>query len=60
LRGIDPIAERRAERQAHAAAKAKTVPTFRRCAERYIASHEASWRNPKHAAQWPASLEAYV
>jgi hypothetical protein len=26
--------------------------TFRQCAGRYIAAHEASWRNAKHRAQW--------
>jgi hypothetical protein len=34
--------------------------TFRACAERYIAAHEASWKNAAHAAQWPSSLENYV
>ncbi len=34
--------------------------TFRQCAEAYIAAHRAGWRNPKHAAQWPATLEAYA
>src|SRR5262249_50896286 len=23
-------------------------------------AHEAAWRNPKHAAQWPSTLAAYV
>jgi hypothetical protein len=34
--------------------------TFAACAERYVASHKAGWRNPKHAAQWPATLCTYV
>src|SRR5262249_26279470 len=34
--------------------------TFKECAERYIASHKPGWRNPKHAKQWPSTLEAYV
>ena len=34
--------------------------TFEACAERYIAAHKAGWRNPKHAAQWPATLGTYV
>ena len=34
--------------------------TFAACAERYIASHKVGWRNPKHAAQWPATLGTYV
>jgi hypothetical protein len=34
--------------------------TFAACAERYIASHKAGWRDPKRAAQWPATLGTYV
>jgi integrase len=34
--------------------------TFTACAEHYIASHKVGWRNDKHAAQWPATLGAYV
>ena len=62
--GVDPITARgeerrvRSQRQAHAAG-ATTVPTFQRAAELYIADQAAGWRNPKHAAQWPATLSAY-
>lgn len=34
--------------------------TFRDCAERYIASHQAGWRNDKHAAQWKSTLRTYA
>jgi len=34
--------------------------TFRQCGEAYIAAHRAGWRNPKHAAQWPSTLQTYV
>src|SRR4029078_562805 len=34
---------------------AKAV-TFKQCAETYIASHRAGWRNKKHAGQWQATL----
>jgi integrase len=57
--GRDPIEERRAERE-NAKLDATKAMTFQACAERYIASHKAGWRNPKHAAQWPATLGAYV
>jgi integrase len=57
--GGDPIAERRAQRQAELVETAK-VMTFRECAEAYIGSHQAGWRNPKHAAQWPSTLGTYV
>jgi integrase len=52
LDGHDPIATRQA-------ARAKAV-SFRECAERYIAAHQAGWKNPKHRAQWPSTLETYV
>jgi integrase len=55
----DPIEERQAERTAERLEAAKAI-TFKQCAERYIASHKAGWRNPKHAAQWPSTLETYV
>jgi integrase len=38
---------------------AKAV-TFQQAAERMMASHEAAWRNPKHRAQWRATLATYV
>jgi integrase len=57
--GGDPIAERRAQRQAAHLDTAKAM-TFRECAAAYIASHQAGWRNPKHAAQWPSTLATYV
>ncbi len=51
--GVDPAAERRATR--------KTVEwTFKRCAEAYIESHRAGWRNAKHATQWENTLSTYV
>jgi integrase len=59
LDGTDPIAARQAGRQQAKLDAAKTL-SFKECAERYIASHEAGWKNPKHAAQWPATLGAYV
>ncbi len=61
--GVDPIAHREAEAKAkhargvEAAAKAHN---FRAVAELYIAAHEAGWRNPKHRAQWPSTLDAYA
>jgi integrase len=57
--GIDPIEARKAERQAAQIERAKAM-TFRACAEAYTAAHEASWKNPKHAAQWPSTLATYV
>ena len=59
LEGIDPIEVRKAKRE-KANLERKGGVTFRACAERYIASHKAGWKNEKHAAQWPSSLCNYV
>jgi len=34
--------------------------TFKQCAESYIKTHRAGWRNRKHAAQWEATLATYA
>jgi hypothetical protein len=34
--------------------------TFRQCADRFIEDHKPGWSNPKHAAQWSATLETYA
>jgi integrase len=57
--GIDPVQERRSARSALAAARASAM-TFEEAAKKYIATNEAGWKNGKHAAQWPATLEKYV
>jgi integrase len=57
--GIDPIEARRAERAKLRLEAARAV-TFKECAETYISSHRAGWRNDKHKYQWPATLTAYA
>lgn len=59
LDGRDPIEARKAQRMQVKLEAAKAV-TFAACAEQYIASHKAGWRNDKHAAQWPATLGTYA
>jgi integrase len=59
LNGIDPLEKRRADR-AGAALDAARAMSFAACAQQYIDSHKAGWRNARHAAQWPATLDAYV
>jgi integrase len=59
LDGLDPIETRKAKRAGELLTAAKTM-TFRECAEAYITTHQAGWRNAKHAAQWPTTLAAYV
>lgn len=50
--GGDPLAERR---KAQA-----TIPTFAEAAELVHAEHKATWKNPKHAAQWITTLRTYA
>ena len=57
IEGIDPVEARKAERLRR---RFDVAPTFRKCAEDYIEAHSPEWRNPKHAAQWSATLETYA
>jgi integrase len=43
-----------------AAAERSLLQTFAKTAEAYIAQHETSWKNAKHAAQWTATLQTYA
>ena len=51
--GSDPIDDRKAKRSG-----AASMLTFRQCSERYVASHEAGWRNG--GREWLASLAKHV
>lgn len=57
--GGDPIEQRKAAKSALRAASAKTL-TFKEAAVAFIVAHEPSWKNPKHRAQWSATLERYA
>ncbi len=70
--GNDPIAVREAqllEKQSMEKAQLAEVAaeefersrqrTFFQCASAYIGSHEAGWRNKKHAQQWRNTLDTY-
>jgi integrase len=57
--GIDPIEARRAERTRQRLEESKAI-TFKQCAENFMASHRAGWRNEKHRYQWKATLEQFV
>jgi integrase len=52
--GRDPIEERRRARET--ARDTSRAPTFRQVADRYLAAHEATWRNEKHRYQRRATL----
>ena len=57
--GIDPIDARRSQRSRAKSDSAKSM-TFRACAETYIETQEAGWRNAKHASQWRNTLKTYA
>jgi integrase len=59
LDGIDPIEAKRAAR-AQAKLEAAKAMTFKECADAYVASHRAGWRNAVHAAQWKTTLATYA
>ena len=59
LAGIDPIDDRKARADARKRESAAAM-TFRDCAKRYIAAHEAAWTNAKYQAEWPSTLQRFV
>jgi len=59
LKGLDPLEERLKEQQAKTIEATEGI-TFENCAENYIATHKAGWKNGKHADQWTATLQTYV
>ena len=57
--GIDPIFQRKAVASALRAQQA-TEKTFEQAAQGYLDAHSDTWRNPKHRAQWAATLQTYA
>ena len=57
--GIDPVAERQANRSKLIAAQIAQMP-FTEAAGKYIEAHEAGWKSSKSAAQWTSSLTMYA
>jgi integrase len=57
--GIDPVADARALRSAMKSDQA-AAKTFRFCAQAYVDTQEAGWRNAKHAQQWRNTLGTYA
>jgi integrase len=57
--GADPISDKRQRQEAAKAEHAKRK-TFGFCVERFIASHEPSWRSGKHGKQWRSTLGTYA
>jgi integrase len=52
---IDPLASKREAKAAKKLGAPNSI-TFGKCARDYIAEHEPSWKNDKHAAQWHATF----
>ncbi len=57
--GHDPL-ELRASATRAAKLEAARQMTFKQCAEAYIETHKATWKNAKHSYQWPQSLGTFV
>ena len=57
--GIDPIHTRKQAQSALKAAQAGAL-TFRQASHRYVDGRSDEWSNPKHRAQWIATLETYA
>ena len=57
--GVDPIDDRSAARTLLKLARANAV-TFEVASKTYIETHEAGWRNVRHAQQWRNSLATHA
>jgi integrase len=57
--GVDPLEARRAEQARQRLDAAKAI-TFKQCAEAYINSHRAGWRDVKHIQQWQNTIATYA
>jgi integrase len=59
LKGVDPLEEREAEKRKKAAETVKSI-VFEKAAEKYVAAHEAGWKNEVHRSQWTSTLKTYA
>lgn len=59
LEDKDPINERNSIALARKLEDARSM-TFKQCAETYIQTHKAGWKNAKHISQWENTLRDYV
>ena len=57
--GVDPILERQRVASALRAEQAKAL-TFDQAVTQFIDARGDEWKNPKHRAQWIATLETYA
>ncbi len=59
MQGIDPVEEKIAIKAQIEADQRRSI-TFDECAEKYIESAQAGWKNAKHAQQWTNTLNQYA
>lgn len=59
LDGSDPVEVRHKARGAERMARARAI-TFRQCADRYLETHSARWKNAKSIAQWKSTMERFA
>src|SRR5690606_22425049 len=57
--GIDPVEQRRSAKASLVASQAPRI-TFNEAARKFLAAKRHEFRNPKHAAQWGATIETYA
>ncbi|MGR9053736.1 MAG: tyrosine-type recombinase/integrase [Gammaproteobacteria bacterium] len=57
--GSDPLRVKR-EQAIAVRRENQDLMTFEQCAVRYVASHRAGWKNPKHIQQWENTLRDYA
>jgi integrase len=57
--GNDPVEHKKSVLSALIAEQAKAI-TFEEASKAYIKAIESEWRNPKHGAQWSATLATYA
>ena len=58
-KGLDPIEERKALRNS-LRTRHDSQNNFEQAATAYIEAHSDGWKNPKHCAQWTATLKTYA
>jgi integrase len=58
LDGIAPLAAKNEQAQQQRLEAAKQM-TFRQCVDAYLETHDAAWKNVRHAAQWRTTLTEY-
>ncbi|MDK1025236.1 MAG: integrase arm-type DNA-binding domain-containing protein [Gammaproteobacteria bacterium] len=57
--GQDPIEHRKAEKKKAKLKSFKSI-SFAECADEYISSHQAGWKNDKHVGQWRSTIATYA